>query len=157
MQHMLNLPGFEGRQIAIEEAGWFSGAKLLLDGQPAAKGAKRGEYLLRRNDGRDALARLKIIFLDPVPVLLLEGQTIRVAEPLQWYQWVWCGLPILLVAAGGCIGGLFGGLAIGVNVRIFRMKMNPALQFLLTGAVSGVALVIVLVLAVILALALKDK
>lgn len=155
MQHLLNLPGFEGRQLVLEEAGWLSGAKLLLDGRAAPKGAKRGEYLLRRNDGRDAVAQLKGVFLDPVPYLLLEGRTIRVAEPLQWYQWVWAGMPLVLVAAGGCIGGVCGALAVGLNVRIFRMKMNPVLQFLLTGAISGVALIIVLILAVMLAIALK--
>jgi len=42
MQHYVHAEGFEGRQLMIESAGFFSGPRLLLDGQPAAKGAAVG-------------------------------------------------------------------------------------------------------------------
>src|SRR5947209_16785489 len=85
-EYVLTLPGFEGRHIVVQTPGFFSSAKLLIDGQPAPPGPKRGQLLLRRNDGTDALAQLKIRnFIDPVPNVIVDGQLHNVAEPLKWY------------------------------------------------------------------------
>ena len=79
------------------------------------KGAKRGEYLIQRDDGSEAIAKLKYRFLDPVPNVVVDEAEIKVVEPLQWYQWLWAGLPILLVFGGGALGGALGFLA--ANIR----------------------------------------
>lgn len=153
MEYPVRIAGFEGRQIVVKSGGLFSGAKLLVDGQPAPKGEKRGELLLRRNDGTDVPAQLRMTnFLDPVPVVVINGEQIHVVEPLKWYEWVWAGSPILLVFAGGLLGGLTGGVAAVVNGRILRSQTNTALKYAITGLISFSAVITYLVLAVVFGL-----
>jgi len=45
MQYHFDLEGFEGRELAVEIPGVFSGPRLLMDGQPVPPGLQRLEYL----------------------------------------------------------------------------------------------------------------
>ena len=51
MKYPVNLQGFEGQTIEVQTQGLLSGARQFVNGKPASKGTKRGEMLLRRNDG----------------------------------------------------------------------------------------------------------
>jgi hypothetical protein len=150
MQHYVNAEGFEGRQLIVESAGWFSGPRLLLDGQPAPKGPKRGQLLLRRNDGVDVIAQLRGVFVDPIPQVTVDGKTIKIAEPLPWYVWVWSGLPLVLLFMGGALGGGLGAMAMTINGRVFRADMHSALKFAITGAISLVTALVFFALAIVL-------
>ena len=150
MQYYIPAEGFEGRQLIVETAGWFSGPRLLLDGQPASKGPKRGQLLIRRNDGVDVIAQLRGIFVDPIPQLTVDGKTIKIAEPLPWYVWLWSGLPLVLLFIGGALGGALGAVAMTINGRVFRSDMPGALKFAITGAISLVTALAFFVLAIII-------
>lgn len=125
-----------GRKVEVELPGVFSAATVFVDGQPAAKAAKRGQFLLRGADGRDSLIALKTSFLDPVPQVLWAGRTIRVVEPLTWYQWLWTGIPLILVFAGGAIGGALGGVTMVFNIRILRSDLSAILRYALVALLS---------------------
>ena len=140
------IPGFEGRQVWVQTAGAFSGSKLFVDGRPADPGPKRGQYLLHRNDGWQVTAFFKGGFPDPIPTLVVNGQTIRLAPPLAWYEWIWIGIPLLLIVLGGSIGGALGGAATALNAHLFRGQTNPAAKYFLSGLVSAACLVIWLVI-----------
>lgn len=157
MQHYVNAEGFEGRQLVVQSAGVFSGPRLMLDGQPAPKGPKRGQLLLRRNDGVDVIAQLRGVFVDPIPQVTIDGKTIKIAEPLPWYVWVWSGLPIVLLFMGGALGGGLGAAAMMINGRIFRADMHGALKFAITGAISLVTTLVFFTLAIILNQALRGS
>ena len=150
MQHYVHAEGFEGRQLVVESAGFFSGPRLMLDGQPAPKGPKRGQLLLRRNDGSDVIAQLRGVFVDPIPQVTIDGKTIKIVEPLPWYVWIWCGLPLVLLFLGGALGGGLGAVAMTINGRIFRADMHGALKFAITGAISLVATLVFFTLAILL-------
>jgi hypothetical protein len=120
----------------VELAGVFSAATVLVDGQPASKGPKKGQFSIRAADGRESLIALKTSFLDPVPQLLCAGRTIKLVEPLTWYQWLWTGIPLLLVFIGGAIGGAVGGVAMAFNVRILRSEMHGFARYALAGLLS---------------------
>ena len=77
MRYQVNLDGLSGHKIEVELPSALRGARVLVDGQPAAKGSKRGQYLLRGADGRDSVVELKSSFLDPVPQVLWAGKKIR--------------------------------------------------------------------------------
>lgn len=142
MQHTITILGFEGQQITVQPAGPISGPKLLINGQPAPKGAKRGEMTLRRNYRVDVTARWKPVFMGwDTPQLVVGEQTITIVEPLTWYEWLWSSLPVLLVFVGGFLGALAGVIAVSVNTRIFRSSLHVALRYALTAAVSAVAVV----------------
>lgn len=156
MNHPLNLEGFEIQTLEVKTSGLFSGPQLLVNGQPAAKGPKRGQMLLRRSDGREVIATWlpQAMGLD-VPRLVVDGKQINVVEPLKWYEWVWGGLPVLLIFIGGALGAIAGMVAFGVNTQIFRSDRSTPLKFIFTAVVSAVGVVVYLVLALLLASVLR--
>jgi hypothetical protein len=157
MQHSIQAEGFEGRQLIVESSGWLAGPRLIIDGQPASKGPKRGQLLLRRNDGIDVVAQLRGIFVDPIPQVIIDGKPIKIAEPLPWYVWVWSGLPLVLILMGGALGGGLGAAATAINGRIFRADIHTALKFTITGLISLLATFGFFALAIILNLALRIR
>jgi hypothetical protein len=68
---------------------------------------------------------------------------------LEWYEHIWCALPLGLVAIGGAIGGGCGGAAWAVNRQIFGKMANPILAYVVTGFISAAAFGAYLVLAVV--------
>lgn len=155
MQYPLTVPGFENRQLVVESSGIWSGAKLLIDGEPAPKGPKRGQFVLHRFDGSEAIAQFRgTNFLDPIPQVVIDGKPFSATEPLKWYQWLWCGLPFVLAIIGGALGGLFGGIACAINGRVFRYNLNGLAKYLLTGLVSLGAVVAFLISATLFNLTL---
>lgn len=58
---------------------------------------------------------------------------------LEWYEHIWCALPLCLVVIGGAIGGACGGVAWAINREVFRKMKNPIARYLLTAFISGAA------------------
>ncbi len=151
MNYTLRLPGFSGHTVVVQSPRVFSGYKLFIDGQPAPKGPRRGQMLMRRDDGVEVVAfwKPRVLGFD-VPQLQVGDATIDLVPPLAWYAWLWGGLPILLVFVGGALGGLLGGLAFALNAKIFRTQLNLSLQFLVSGTISVFAVILYFVIAILL-------
>ena len=131
MQYQVAVAGFEKQNIVIEAPNLFSAAKLLINGQPAAKGEKRGEYKLLRDDGTEAVARFKSFLLDPIPQLVVDGSTVRLTEPLPCHELVFAYLPLLMVLTGNVIGILLGVAAAVMNLRLFALKRSMLMRYTL--------------------------
>lgn len=147
MQYQVKIDGFESQTIQVQAPGFFSGPKLLVNGQPAPKGPKRNQMALRRDDGADVVAAWKprMLGLD-VPQIVVDGKPIAVVEALKWYEWLWAALPVLLVFAGGAVGAMVGMLGLYVNIKLFRSSLNGVLKYAAAGAVlaaSGITYVVV--------------
>lgn len=151
MKYSVNLEGFEGQRIEVQPAGFLGSAKLFVNDVEARQGAKRGEMILTRNDGKEVVAIWRNNFLD-VPKLMVENKVIDVAKPLAWYEWIWNGWPIVLLFGGGALGGLLGALAIVANLAVFRTQQNTLLKYLITGAISIAAVIAYLVIGIGLSL-----
>lgn len=149
MGYAVNIEGFEGQQIEVKMSFW-TGAKLFLNGKPAPKGSKRGEMVLQRNDGKQVIATWnpQALGLD-IPQLIVDGKTIILAKPLQWYQWIWGGWPVALLFVGGALGAIAGLIAFSINAQVFRSEMSNVVKYILTAAVSGIAVVAYFIAAVI--------
>lgn len=156
MGYTANIEGFEGQRIEVN-VGFWSGPKLLVNGEPAPKGQKRGEMVLQRNDGRQVIASWKpqILGFD-VPQLVVDGKAVNLVEPLKWYQWVWGGWPVILVFVGGALGAVAGVLGFSINARVFRTEMSEILKYVITGAVSVLAVVAYFVVALVLSILLNS-
>ena len=152
MSYKANIEGFEGQNIEVTVSFW-SGPKLLINGNPAPKGSKRGEMMLQRNDGKQVIASWKpqVLGLD-VPQLIVDGKVTNLVEPLKWYQWVWGGWPVLLVFMGGVLGAVAGMIGFIINAKIFRTKMNDVLKYVISGVVSVLAVIAYFVAAIIFSL-----
>lgn len=66
---------------------------------------------------------------------------------LTWYEHVWVGWPIALVAVGGAISAACGGAAWAINQKVFHATKQPALRYLWTGLISVASIVNYLILA----------
>jgi len=151
----VNLPGMEGQNLALRMAGTFTGPKLILNDQPVPK--EKGFFKLRTNTGAPVDVKLKGRFLDPLPNLLVSGRTIQVAPSLAWYQYVWLSIPILLVFAGGAVGGFCGGVAAMMSGRVFRSNLNDGTKYALTGLVSVAAFITYFVVVGAIMMAIGKK
>lgn len=142
MSYIVNLDGFEDQKITVEVSYW-TGPKLFINGVRAQKGIKRGEMILQRSDSTHAVARWKqgLLGLD-VPQLIVDGKVVMLVEPLKWYEYVWAGLPVLLVFIGGALGGLIGASAYVLNIKVFRLTMNYFLKYVVTTGVFVLAFVV---------------
>lgn len=151
MEYPVTVEGFEGHQLTLTAQGFLSGPKLLFDGQPAPKGRKGGQFVLRRNDGTEIIAQVRSTMLgfDPAPQLLVDNKKIHVAEPIKWYQWLWSAIPILLLFVGGGLGALCGATALGINARIFRTQRNDFAKYLMTAIVTVASGVVFFLLAIV--------
>lgn len=141
MKYPVSISGFENQTIEVEGPGVLSGAKLWVNGQEAAKGARRGQYALVRDDGREATASWKagLSSLGGVPQLVVDDQVIDVVEPAPWYTLVWSALPIVLIFVGGLLGALFGVVAFTLNRRVFDSGQSTAVKFAITGVITAAA------------------
>ena len=154
MELSIKYPGFENRNLSLRTAGFFAGAKVVID-NAEVKG-KGNVFLVRNNDGKEIEIKLKG-FLDPIPVLDIEGKKIRVVDPLKWYQYVWSGLPILMAFGGGAIGGGLGFMAFWINARLFRSEKGAVTQYALSGIVSVLSFTVFLIAATAISGALGSK
>ena len=152
MSYPAKIEGFEYQNIEVQ-TGFWTGPRLLVNGEPAPKGSKRGEMILRRDDGRQVNASWKPQFLGlDVPQLVVDGKTVQLVEPLKWYQWVWGGWPIVLLFVGGALGAIAGMLGAVINARVFRAEISEILKYVVTGVVSILAVLVYFVAAISLSL-----
>ena len=152
MNYSTKIEGFEGQNIEVKISFW-SGPKLLINGEPAPQGNKRGEMMLLRNDGKQVVASWKPQFMGfDVPHLMVDDKVINLVEPLKWYQWVWAGSPVLLVFMGGALGAIAGLIGFSINAKVFRTELNDVLKYVVVGIVSVLAIVAYLVAAILFSL-----
>ena len=149
MRYPIEIDGFDGRDIFVETQGLFSGPRLFIDGHQATKGPKPKEFVLVRNDGAEVTGKFRFMFLDPLPPLTIAGQRVKVTEPLKWHEWAWIGWPIILVFAGGAVGGGLGASAAYVNARVFRSGAGFLTRYAATGMISLTAFVICVIISTI--------
>lgn len=152
-------PGFEGQSIEVLPSNGLRGPRLLLSGQPAPAGPKRNEFQLRRNDGQPATAKFRFSFptslIDPIPTLEIDGQLVKLADPLPLPALILAGLPLLMVFAGGAVGGLVGAITVIANGRLLRSAQPTAVRYLGVVGVGLVGVAVWLLLATLLTAALR--
>ncbi len=146
MIHPFEHDDFQGRNLAISTAGFFKSVCLLENGVKI-KG-KRNKFTVNDNQGSPREINLKMNFLDPIPKIEIDDTIIQLARSLTWYEYLWMGLPIMLIFVGGGLGAMFGLGATYTSGRIFRSERKTTIKYLLSGVVSVSAVTAYFVLAV---------
>jgi hypothetical protein len=155
MIYPVNIEGFENQTIEVKPTGLFKGPQLLIYGQPAPKGNKRGTMLLRRNDGREVVATWKSKFIGlEHPSLVVDGKEIIVFKPLKWYEYVWSGLPVLLVFVGGGLGAFLGVLGFWFSISIFRSSIKGIFKYALVALITASTVAVYIVLGMLIIFAM---
>src|SRR5271168_1459282 len=81
-------PAFKSQHLAVETASsLFGGPKLLLNGEIVKR--RKRLYPVTSDSGAEALVQIKYNWVDPVPTLKIGDETIKLVEPLQWYEYAW--------------------------------------------------------------------
>ena len=80
MEIPIQAKGFEGRRLAVQTGGMFSGPKLLIDGASAKQ--EKGRYVLRDNAGNQVQAKLIYNHIDPIPKVDIGGNVIQLVRSL---------------------------------------------------------------------------
>ncbi|KAA3645364.1 MAG: hypothetical protein DWQ07_12920 [Chloroflexi bacterium] len=156
MDYPILVDGFENQDIRYIPTGWFSTARLLVNGEPPVATENGLRWVLTRDDGETVLAHFhsKSIFSN-LQTLEVDGKGYRPEglESIKWYQYLWCSFPIVLIFVGGAIGGLIGAIAMFLNIQIFyRDGIQPAIKYVLTLGISIATIVLYIVFGVIISL-----
>jgi hypothetical protein len=146
-------PEFVGRKLFLQTASFFKGVKLILDGQEVE--GKKSLFVIRGASGKDVELRVKGNHVDPIPNLEIDGVAVALAKPLEWYEYAWIGLPIILAYHGGALGAAIGYAALSWSARIFRSDRSVAAKYLMTGGITLGAAIAFLASAIILTLMIK--
>jgi hypothetical protein len=148
-------PAFKSKHLSVEPASFFSGPKLLLDGVVVKK--QKGGYPVASDSGQTVLIQMRYNLLDPIPTIKIGDAPVEIAKPLRWFEYAWIGLPMLLVFAGGALGGFVGGGSTVVNGRIFRSEHSTIAKYALAAVttVAGAAVFFVVTVAIQMALGTK--
>ena len=146
---------FKSKRLSVEPASFFSGPKLLLDGVAVKK--QKGRYPVVSDSGQQVLIQMRYNLLDPIPTVKIGDAAVELAKPLQWFEYVWIGVPMLLVFAGGALGGFVGAGSTVVNGRIFRSDRSAVSKYALAAVTSITSAAIFLVLAVAISMAIGPK
>jgi hypothetical protein len=119
--------GFEGRGLALRPSGFFQGAAIVCDGAAAPRSGRT--FTLTDNHGAPVTFRLNGNLFDPIPAVVVGGQTtLRLGRPFAWHEYLWIGLPLVLLV-GGALGGLCGGVAMLVNARLLRSDLPAPARY----------------------------
>jgi hypothetical protein len=155
MQIEIKHPAFKAQRLSVETASFLTGPKLLLDGVVVKRNGR--SYLVASDTGQEVPVKVIYNFLDPIPKVKIGEETIELAKPLQWYEYVWIGIPMLLVFAGGALGGFVGVGSTVVNGRIFRSDRGPLSKYALAAATTVAGTAVFFVIAVAIQIAIDPK
>jgi hypothetical protein len=148
-------PAFKSRHLSVEQASFFSGPKLLLDGVVVKK--EKGAYPVASDSGQPVMIQMRYNLLDPIPTIKVGGAAIELAKPLRWFEYAWIGLPMLLVFTGGALGGFVGGGSTVVNGRIFRSERSTVAKYVLAAVTTVAGAAVFFVIAVAIQVAVGRK
>lgn len=85
-----------------------------------------------------------------------ESKATPVLQKLKWFEFIWVGLPLLLMVTGGAIGGVCGFAAFVTNRKVFINTAHlPMLRYVYTAFISIAAVIATFIGAAIFLLVLK--
>lgn len=132
-RYPVQIPGCENKNVEVQVAGFITPIKILVNGDPAQPGNKRNEVIIKGKNGKPVSVYIQSAYFDTIPKLRVNGQTIQIAPPLFWYQYLWSAIPLILVLFGGMLGAILALFGFIFNVRLFRTNFPPFVRFLLVG------------------------
>ncbi len=134
------LQGYENIPFSFQPGDMTGGIKILCDGKPMKR--VWGKYKTTLPNGEEIVLGLKYNWDIFNPKITFKKQVIAVTPSLPTYQMVFTYLPLILVAGGGPIGGLCGGVAAYINFSIFRGKSPVPVKIILSIVMFFIAIVV---------------
>jgi hypothetical protein len=154
MDMPLQHPSFTRQPLVVRTAGIFKGPIVLQAGSELKKG-KNASFEARDDTDKARIVRLKGRFIDPLPIVEVDGETVELARPLRWYEYAWMAIPMVLVVSGGALGGALGFAGAYSSAQVFRSNRSTAAKYLISGMISLTVGVVFVIAAGALQLALS--
>ena len=141
-------PAFQQQRLRIRTSGLLRGPTVHMNDMPVKR--VKGRYTVINDAGEEMEIQLKSNVIDPVPVLKMGDETVRLARALRWYEYLWIGVPIILLFIGGGLGAGIGIVSAFSSSRIFRSDRSTPSKYLLTGLISVCAFITFIGLVIII-------
>lgn len=146
--YLVQHPLLDGEDVSVVTS-TFAGPKLF-HGNTEVKREKK-VYPVRTRSGQEVAIRLKIDLTDmAVPKVLVNDAEVQIVQPLTLGQKIFAALPLLLIFAGGALGGALGAAAAVVNAHIFHSPRPPIQQYIFSIGTFAAATALYLVLGTLL-------
>lgn len=142
-----------GENILVLRLSFWKSPKLYLNNGPVPKEKK--QYSLSDILGKPFIIEIKNTPFDPIPKVFINQEPIKLVTAFKWYEYLWMGLPLLLIFQGGALGGLLGVLAFRANGSIFRSERNQLEKYLFTLGLNVIIALSFLALAYSIQMALN--
>jgi hypothetical protein len=156
MKYKFQLPDFPNSNFEIESSIWTGKSKLLKDNVQVEQSKEKGRpFLIPIGTGDLIKAFPKHAFPDFVRTLEINGIKHQIVEKLKWFQYVLGGLPILLLFAGGTIGGAIGAFGAFTNFNIFREEGSEASKYIKVIGVVLATYTLYFIIAIIISTLIK--
>jgi len=126
------LPEYSNNSFEFESNIFSGKSTLKQNGAFVEQSKEKGKpFLIKTENDEIVKAFPKASFPDfSAPVLKINDKKYKMTESLKWYEYVFGGLPIVLIFGGGLIGGAAGGVATVINYTIFREEAPVANKYL---------------------------
>ena len=161
MQIPFRLPFETSPDLRLVHSPWTGRSQVFAD-DVEIPGERRGRvrsFWVPLTDGTRVQLQLKNSGIDVLPrAAVVHGEPptatpVSLAPPLTWWQYLLCGLPLMLVPVGGILGGIIGAMAAYMNLRAMRADIAAPLKALaaltvLVGASALYLAVVVLISAI---------
>ncbi len=118
---------FEPNEVSLR-LGYLGNPVLMAKGIPVKP--KNGVHYVQDKHNQEIPVRLKKNLLDPLPQVQIEDETLSLAPPFAWCEFLIFSLPLLLlVYLVGLWGLVLGLIGVYVNSRIFRSGVHPVVGY----------------------------
>lgn len=144
----INHPAIGNNKLSLKLSSFLGSPQLYFNGIKVEKEKKA--YSITQLLGKPFEILIKQKIYDAIPKIIINGEPFEIAEPLKWYEYVWMGLPILLVLQGGAIGALLGIFAVKINSTIFRSERSSIAKYLITLVINIAITSFYLIIALLL-------
>lgn len=155
MEYTINLPDLENGQLKLVTSNFFGKPKIFLNDFEIKK--QNDRYSVNGDSGKPILITLKNNFLDPIPKVFANNNQIHIAKEIRWYEYIWTGLPILMVLQGGLLGALLGLISLRLNLNIFRGDRKIISKYLLTLGISLIFVIAYFTIATFVNVLIENK
>lgn len=148
MELQVTHPGFKHQRLSVRTADSVTSPALLLNGTVIMR--THSECTLIDDFGDVVSVQFSPELTGHLPTLKLDGESITLIRSLTWDEYVWSGLPLLLVFVGSALGAVIGYFGALINIKIMRTGRSALVRYGLTSVTNLFSLFVLLVVALTL-------
>lgn len=130
MKFSIKRKDLKGETLELERSPVSGRVKASLDGKSLERlNEKNRPFDLITRDNKHHKLYVRARWLDPVPVVHIDDEEIKLAENLRAIDYFFGCFPIIMFLAYGALSTLVAFFLMMGNFRILRSKMSPTMKW----------------------------